>query len=163
MADGSTAGSQQSLGIYSGTLVGFHSGASSGEQLSFVSSQPSTNVADIAASAGGAIAAPDLPVVQIEQGSSHPDSIADIDLAIDKVLSARATLGSYLNTLAYAADNVSNISSNSTQSRSTILDTDYAIETTNLAKNQIIQQAATAMLAQANAQPQAVMALLKNM
>ena len=89
-------------------------------------------------------------------------SITGIDVTIDTVNNIRATLGSYLNTLAYAADNVSNISSNSTQSRSTILDTDYAIETTNLAKNKIIQQAATAMLAQANAQPQAVMALLKN-
>jgi flagellin len=75
---------------------------------------------------------------------------------------SRATLGSYINRLAYAADNVTNISSNATQSRSTIVDADYAIETTNLAKNQIIQQAATAMLAQANTQAQAVMALLKN-
>ena len=163
LVDGSTTGPQQALGIYSGTLIGFHSGASSTSQLLFVSSQTGSNVTDIGVSTGGAIAAPDLPAVQIMQGSSNPDSIAEIDLAIDRVLSARATMGSYLNTLAYAADNVTNVSSNSTQSRSTILDADYAIETTNLAKNQIIQQAATAMLAQANTQPQAVMALLKNM
>ena len=86
-----------------------------------------------------------------------------IDVAIDAINGTRATLGSYINRLAYAADNVTNISSNATQSRSSIIDADYAIETTNLAKNQIIQQAATAMLAQANAQPQAVMALLKNL
>ena len=101
-----------------------------------------------------------LDLSTVDKSSS---SITAIDVTIDAVNNTRATLGSYLNTLAYAADNVSNISSNSTQSRSTILDTDYAIETTNLAKNQIIQQAATAMLAQANTQPQAVMALLKNM
>ena len=90
-------------------------------------------------------------------------ALGAIDVAIDAINGTRATLGSYINRLAYAADNVTNISSNATQSRSTIIDADYAIETTNLAKNQIIQQAATAMLAQANAQPQAVMALLKNL
>ena len=101
-----------------------------------------------------------LDLSTVDKSSS---SITAIDVIIDAVNNTRATLGSYINRLAYAADNVTNISSNSTQSRSTILDTDYAMETTNLAKNQIIQQAATAMLAQANTQPQAVMALLKNM
>ena len=90
-------------------------------------------------------------------------SIAAIDGTIDAVNNTRATLGSYINRLIYAADNVANISSNATQSRSTIIDTDYALETTALAKNQIIQSAATAMLAQANQHPQAVMALLKNL
>jgi flagellin-like hook-associated protein FlgL len=90
------------------------------------------------------------------------NSLNQIDQSLASVNNARATLGSYINRLAYAADNVTNISSNAKQSRSTIMDTDYAIETTNLAKNQIIQQAATAMLAQANQQPQAIMALLKN-
>jgi flagellin len=56
---------------------------------------------------------------------------------------------------------LTNVSANTTASRSTIMDTDYALATTQLAKNQIIQQAATAMLAQANQQPSAVMALLK--
>jgi flagellin len=56
---------------------------------------------------------------------------------------------------------LSNIVTNTAQSRSRIKDTDYAVETTNLAKAQIIQQAATAMLAQANQQPQSVLALLQ--
>lgn len=72
-------------------------------------------------------------------------------------------MGSYIDRLLHIADNLGNVSSNAVQSRSTIIDTDYAIETTALAKNQIIQQAATAMLAQANQHPQAVMALLKNL
>ena len=67
-------------------------------------------------------------------------ALGAIDVAIDGVNGTRATLGSYINRLAYAADNVTNISSNATQSRSSIIDADYAIETTNLAKNQIIQQ-----------------------
>jgi len=54
------------------------------------------------------------------------------------------------------------ISSNTKQSKSTIMDTDYAVASANLAKNQIISQAATAMLAQANQQPQSVLQLLKS-
>jgi len=81
--------------------------------------------------------------------------------ALEKINSQRAVIGASINRMAYAADNLTNISSNQTQSRSTIMDTDYALATTQLAKTQIIQQAATAMLAQANQQPQAVMALLK--
>jgi flagellin-like hook-associated protein FlgL len=100
--------------------------------------------------------------IDISTASNAVNALPVLDAALDSVNSTRATLGSYINRLAYAADNVTNISSNATQSRSTIIDTDYAIETTSLAKNQIIQQAATAMLAQANTQPQAVMALLKN-
>jgi flagellin len=97
--------------------------------------------------------------------------ITDVDLAtaalnmIDDSLQAintqRATIGAGINRMEYAVDNLSNISANATQSRSTIIDTDYAITTTQLAKTQIIQQAATAMLAQANQQPQQVMQLLK--
>ena len=101
--------------------------------------------------------------IDLSTQSGATNALAEIDTELNDVNGIRATLGSYINRLAYAADNVTNISSNATQSRSTIIDTDYAIETTNLAKNQIIQQAATAMLAQANTQPQAVMALLTNM
>jgi len=96
------------------------------------------------------------------------DTAAHADTALDKISSAletinaqRAEIGAGINRLAYTADNLTNIASNATQSRSSIMDTDYALATTQLAKTQIIQQAATAMLAQANQQPQAVMALLK--
>lgn len=101
--------------------------------------------------------------IDVSNKDNATRSLKILDHTIDFVNSTRATLGSYINRLAYAADNATNISSNATQSRSTIIDADYALETTNLAKNQIIQQAATAMLAQANQQPQAVMALLKNL
>jgi len=90
-------------------------------------------------------------------------SISIVDSAIDELNSARSTIGSYINRLAYAGDNATNISTNLSASRSTIMDTDYAEESANLAKSQIIQQAATAMLAQANQQPQSVLALLKNL
>ena len=88
-------------------------------------------------------------------------SLAMVSSALEKINSQRAELGAAINRMAYAADNLTNISANTTQSRSNIMDTDYALATTQLAKAQIIQQAATAMLAQANQQPQGVMALLK--
>lgn len=84
-----------------------------------------------------------------------------IDAALIKVTDARADMGAYQNRLTAAISNLENTSMNLTASRSRILDTDYAKETTNLAKAQIIQQAATAMLAQANQSSQSVLALLK--
>ena len=63
--------------------------------------------------------------------------------------------------LTYAVDDLTTVSQNAVVSRSRILDTDYAVASSNLARTQIIQQAATAMLAQANQQPQTVLALLK--
>jgi len=88
-------------------------------------------------------------------------SIATIDTALGTINSQRATIGAGINQLTYATDNLTNISSNITASRSTIMDTDYATASTQLSKTQIIQQASTAMLAQANQQPQSVLALLK--
>jgi flagellin len=97
----------------------------------------------------------------IKDYDAAADSLTAITSALEKINSQRATIGAGINRMEYAADNLTNISSNATQSRSTIMDTDYALATTMLAKTQIIQQAATAMLAQANQQPQAVMTLLK--
>jgi flagellin len=93
---------------------------------------------------------------------SHATGTLDIiGGALEVINSQRAVIGAGINRMAYATDNLANISSNQTQSRSTIMDTDYALATTQLSKNQIIQQAATAMLAQANQQPQQVLSLLK--
>ena len=88
-------------------------------------------------------------------------ALKTVDHAIDKINTARATSGSIINRLEYAADNLANVSQNTSASRSRILDADYASETTELARTQIIQQAATAMLSQANQQAQSVLALLK--
>ena len=88
-------------------------------------------------------------------------AIDTVSSALDVVNKQRADIGAVTNQLTYAADNMTNISSNVAASRSQIMDTDYAQSTTQLAKTQIIAQAATAMLAQANQQPQSVLALLK--
>ena len=70
-------------------------------------------------------------------------------------------MGAVMSRLSHAADNLSSVVQNATASRSRILDADYAAVTTALSKAQIIQQAATAMLAQANQQPQLVLKLLQ--
>ena len=88
-------------------------------------------------------------------------AIGVINTALDTLNSARATIGSGISRLTYAADNMTNMVQNYSASRSQIADTDYATATSNMARAQIIQQAATAMLAQANQSPQYVLALLK--
>ena len=96
--------------------------------------------------------------------ATQSDAVTAIDTvsaALEVVNKQRADIGAVTNQLTYAADNMTNISSNVSASRSQIMDTDYAQATTQLAKTQIIAQAATAMLAQANQQPQSVLALLK--
>ena len=94
-------------------------------------------------------------------GTSQSTTLGYIDRAIARVDAHRATIGATINRLEYAADNLSNVSQNTSASRSRVLDADYAAETTELARTQIIQQAATAMLSQANQQAQSVLALLK--
>lgn len=126
------------------TAVKFQVGANTAQVITvtFQSVSAITGVASaIAATAAAAIGALD-------------DAIADLD-------TFRAGLGASINRLQYAADNLSNISTNQAASRSRILDTDYSKATTELARTQIIQQAATAMLAQANQQPSSVLKLLQ--
>jgi flagellin len=84
-----------------------------------------------------------------------------IDTAITAVTTRRATLGAAISRLEHAIDNLSNNAVNTEASRSRIMDADYAAESTELARAQIIQQAGTAMLAQANQRSQSVLQLLK--
>lgn len=84
-----------------------------------------------------------------------------VDTAIDAVNTRRAALGAAISRLEHTVDNLENNAVNHAASRSRILDADYAAETTELARTQIIQQAGTAMLAQANQKTQSVLQLLK--
>jgi len=103
----------------------------------------------------------DVSSQSVSSTASSGTAIAKIDLALAAMASQRAVLGAGMNRLTYAADNLANVAQNATDSRSRILDTDYATATTTLSRTQIISQAATAMLAQANQQPQTVLSLLK--
>ena len=88
-------------------------------------------------------------------------AITAVNNQITSLNTSRSAAGASINRLEFAADNLSNVSQNASASRSRILDADYAAETTELARTQIIQQAGTAMLSQANQQAQSVLALLK--
>jgi flagellin len=88
-------------------------------------------------------------------------SIGFIDDAIKQVNVQRSELGAISNRLNHTVNNLTNISSNLSAAKGGIEDADFALETTNLAKNQILQQASTAMLAQANASKQNVLSLLQ--
>jgi flagellin len=99
--------------------------------------------------------------ISVSSAASANAAITALDTALGNIASQRATIGATMNRLTYAADNLTNIAQNTTDSRSRILDTDYATATTQLSRTQIISQAATAMLAQANQQQQSVLALLK--
>jgi flagellin len=91
------------------------------------------------------------------------DAIAVLDGAIAKIDSSRASMGAISNRLSHVADNNTAMITNTESSKSHILDTDFAKETTTLTRTQILQQAATSMLAQANASKQSVLALLQNL
>jgi len=84
-----------------------------------------------------------------------------IDTAINTINTQRATLGSQMNRLGYTNTNLLAQSTNMQNSRSAVIDTDFAKETASLTKGQIMQQAATAMLAQANQMPNVILSLLK--
>jgi flagellin len=102
-----------------------------------------------------------LSGVSLTTSSGATKALATLDSAIKAVDTDRSSFGATMNRLTYAIDNLSNISQNAQASRSRIMDTDYAQATTELARSQIIQQAATAMLAQANQAPQSVLSLLR--
>jgi flagellin len=140
-----------------GTYV-FQVGANASQNISVTIGKATT------AGIYSAIASAKIVDVAANPTTSTTDAtaaIGTIDTALKAANNQRAAIGAGINQLTYAADNLSNISMNTAASRSRIEDTDYATASTELARTQIIQQAATAMLAQANQSPQSVLALLK--
>ena len=138
----------------SGGSVTFHvgSGSTTGNQIAVSFKNFNT--------ASTAVMAQSMTLAITSQAAAT-SAIGYIDSSIAAVNTERATFGATINRLQYTVDNLTNVSMNAAASRSRIEDTDYSLATTELAKRQIIQQAATAMLAQANQQPQAVLTLLK--
>ena len=86
-------------------------------------------------------------------------SLADSD--IKDLATQRSLLGAYQNQIEFTVSNVTELSANLAAAKSNVVDTDYATETAALTKGQILQQAATAMLAQANQMPNVILSLLK--
>jgi flagellin len=103
----------------------------------------------------------DISAEAVDTKAHALDALDAIDTAINDLNAARANMGGYINRLNFTVDNLSNISTHLSESRSRIEDADYAQASSDLAKHQVIQQAATAMLAQANQSSQSVLTLLK--
>jgi len=135
----------------SATTTKFQVGMNSGQTFSVILSSTGTTGLSIAG----------LVITTTASTAAASTTITSIDNALDYLNGIRATVGASINRLTYAADNLTNISQNVQASRSSVMDTDYATASTQLSRAQIVQQAATAMLAQANQQPQSVLALLK--
>jgi len=121
-----------------------------------ISIAKSTTLTDVSATAGATTSALD-----ISTSAAAKTSIDAVDAAIKALNNQRASLGSVSNRLDSTVSNLTNISSNLQAGRGRIEDADFAAETTSLAKSQILQQASTAMLAQANASKQNVLSLLQ--
>jgi len=132
-----------------------------GTSLVFQAGMNSGNLISITMSAMDAVAIGVSTTATISTFAGAQAAITSLDAAIDTVNSARSTMGAVMNQLSYSADNLTNISTNIAASRSSVMDTDYATASATLSKSQIVQQAATAMLAQANQQPQSVLSLIK--
>jgi len=98
--------------------------------------------------------------INIDTADAAEWAIAQLDKAILGASGERAKYGAYMSRLEHSSDNLLNVAQNTDQSRSRIEDADYAVETSELARTQIISQAATAMLAQANQAKQGVLQLL---
>ena len=103
----------------------------------------------------------DVSIGGASGGVNASAAINKIDLAIASVDSKRANLGAVSNRFDHVVDNLTNIVSNTESSKSRVEDADFAIETTQLTRNTVLQQAATSMLAQANAQKNSILALIQ--
>ena len=149
---GAAAFANKTLVSTSGVVVTLQSGADSGDTTLVTLSATAT------ASAGAGLG---LTLGATGMTIGAASMISEVDNALDAVAGHRATLGAQQAQLESTVRNLSNVAENTAAAAGRIMDTDYAAETANLTKAQILQQAATSVLAQANAQPQAVLALLQ--
>jgi flagellin len=116
---------------------------------------------DVFTSATQASAFSSLASISLTSAANSQLALSVVDAALSQINSSRGDLGAYQNRFSSAIANLMTTAENLTASRSRIQDADFAAETANLTRNQILQQAGTAMLAQANALPQSVLSLLK--
>ena len=134
-------------------VVSFQVGANSGQSIAITLSNMTTT------SGAGKLSA--ITSNMITSTSKAGSALGSIIEALDTVALERANMGAVISRLQFASDNLANVSAKAQESRSRIEDTDYSLATTELAKRNIIQQAAQAMLAQANQAPQSVLQLLR--
>jgi flagellin len=153
IAGTTTWAGEQLMDEASGTTFSFQVGSATGTQNQIAVTLNSMNATKLGV--------PKTAVDLESNMTSRLASIHEIDHAIELVNDQRSKLGAVSNRLNHTVNNLTNISSNLAAAKGGIEDADFALETTNLAKNQILQQASTAMLAQANASKQNVLSLLQ--
>jgi flagellin len=139
------------------TTVVLHSGAEASDTITVTLS--TSNDTDDASGMG--IDASTITLNGASAVANATSAIGHIDDALNQVASQRAALGASQSQLEAVVRNLANVAENTSAAAGRVMDTDYASETANLTKAQILQQAATSILAQANAQPQAVLSLLQ--
>jgi flagellin len=146
-------------GLYSGNgstgAITFQVGANTTQTISVTIGNVAITSATIVGTLGG------LSGASVATAAGATLAIAALDTALTTLNTQRSTIGAMVNRLTHAVDNLTNVAQNTADSRSKVEDTDYAAATSELARTQIIAQAATAILAQANQQPQSVLSLLK--
>jgi flagellin len=150
-------------GLYSGNgstgQLTFQVGANTTQTISMTIGNMGVTSALAGALGGTTFSA--ISAATIATAAGATTAISNLDLALTALNSQRSTIGAMVNRLTHAVDNLTNVAQNAADSRSKVEDTDYAAATSELARTQIIAQAATAILAQANQQPQSVLSLLK--
>lgn len=146
------------FGMGDGTATGgsvLHVGANSGAADEIRVTIGAISTGSLGMSTGGA------NMVGVSTQASATTAIAAVDAALDKVNLLRADLGSYINRLEHTINNISNQEFNTQDAESRIRDVDFAHESTQFARNQILVQSSTSMLSQANQVPQGVLSLLQ--
>ena len=125
------------------------------------SDDPTAGITKFLDDDGGVAASETVNKVTVESEATAASAITVLDRALEQVASQRGSLGAIQNRLSHTINNLTNVSLNTSAAQSRIEDADYAVEAANLAKAQIMQQAGTSMLAQANAMQQTVLSLLQ--
>jgi flagellin len=140
----------------------FQIGANAGETAALTFGKLAVSTASgTASSLATGIALGTATAAVVKSASSAATMIGVLDNAIKYVSEQRATMGAMINRLQYTVDNLTSMATNTQQARSRIQDTNFSETTAELTRTQIIKQASTAMLAQANQQPQSVLSLLR--
>jgi flagellin len=140
-----------------GGTVAFHS--SSGFTVNSTITNSSTGAALVSTSTAGTL--DKVSDIDVSTTKGANDALSVIDAALQSINNSRADMGALQNRFTSTISNLQTSSENMSAARSRIQDTDFAAETANMTRNQILQQAGTAMLAQANQLPNSVMSLLR--
>ena len=134
-------------------------------QVTFASTAQFTIQADVEkglfSTSPGSASLQKLSTVKLNTRENAVNALDILDKAMDRINLERAKLGAIMSRMTKAIDNLSNVSMNTKESRGRITDADFALESANLTKNQILQQSATAMIAQASKSMQTVLELLR--